>query len=168
LRTEEAYAGWVRRFILFHNKRHPAEMGEAEVSREGKIMCLRFMLSCLLLLTFSSCSSASQNASARLKESSTNLDLKYLEPLLLRFIPLIESGFSAQEVGQVVSATKRMKIDEVKKFSFSIRFKATSSTLNIEVRIEDVDAIDIYFFAEPDLAERIAQEIMRFSEEHGL
>ncbi|MDZ4802672.1 MAG: phage integrase N-terminal SAM-like domain-containing protein, partial [Bryobacteraceae bacterium] len=33
LRTEEAYVGWVRRFILFHNKRHPAEMGEAEINR---------------------------------------------------------------------------------------------------------------------------------------
>ena len=33
LRTEEAYVGWVRRFILFHNKRHPAEMGEPEINQ---------------------------------------------------------------------------------------------------------------------------------------
>ena len=32
-RTEEAYRGWVRRFILFHGKRHPAMMGEPEVAR---------------------------------------------------------------------------------------------------------------------------------------
>lgn len=31
LRTEEAYAGWVRRFILFHAKRHPRDMGACEV-----------------------------------------------------------------------------------------------------------------------------------------
>ncbi len=31
LRTEEAYLGWIRRFILFHDKRHPKEMGAAEV-----------------------------------------------------------------------------------------------------------------------------------------
>lgn len=31
-RTEEAYIGWIRRFILFHRKRHPAEMGGTEVS----------------------------------------------------------------------------------------------------------------------------------------
>ena len=30
-RTEEAYAGWIRRFVIFHRKRHPAEMGDAEV-----------------------------------------------------------------------------------------------------------------------------------------
>jgi len=33
IRTEEAYVGWIRRFILFHNKRHPAEMGESEVNQ---------------------------------------------------------------------------------------------------------------------------------------
>ena len=31
-RTEQAYSGWVRRFILFHGKRDPAEMGEAEIT----------------------------------------------------------------------------------------------------------------------------------------
>lgn len=32
LRTEQAYIGWIRRFILFHGKRHPREMAEAEVT----------------------------------------------------------------------------------------------------------------------------------------
>jgi integron integrase len=30
-RTEEAYVAWVRRFILFHGKRHPKKMGAIEV-----------------------------------------------------------------------------------------------------------------------------------------
>jgi len=30
-RTEEAYAGWVRRYIMFHGMRHPEQMGEAEI-----------------------------------------------------------------------------------------------------------------------------------------
>ena len=30
-RTEQAYVGWVRRFIIFHKRRHPASMGAAEV-----------------------------------------------------------------------------------------------------------------------------------------
>src|SRR4026207_768132 len=33
LRTEKAYVGWIRRYILFHDKRHPAEMGAAEITR---------------------------------------------------------------------------------------------------------------------------------------
>jgi integron integrase len=31
IRTEQSYVAWIRRFILFHDKRHPAEMGTAEV-----------------------------------------------------------------------------------------------------------------------------------------
>lgn len=31
IRTEAAYLDWVKRFILFHGKRHPADMGAAEV-----------------------------------------------------------------------------------------------------------------------------------------
>jgi hypothetical protein len=33
LRTEQTYLSWIKRFILFHNKRHPREMGEAEVGQ---------------------------------------------------------------------------------------------------------------------------------------
>jgi integron integrase len=32
-RTEKAYVGWVRRFVLFHGKRHPREMGAEDVTR---------------------------------------------------------------------------------------------------------------------------------------
>ncbi len=44
IRTEDAYVDWVRRFILFHGKRHPADMGAREVEAflthlavEGKV-----------------------------------------------------------------------------------------------------------------------------------
>jgi Phage integrase, N-terminal SAM-like domain len=43
-RTEQTYVDWIRRFILFHGKRHPIEMAEAEVTafltylaREGNV-----------------------------------------------------------------------------------------------------------------------------------
>lgn len=31
LSTERAYVGWIRRFILFHNKQHPSELAEEEI-----------------------------------------------------------------------------------------------------------------------------------------
>ena len=44
IRTEEAYVDWIRRFILFHHKRHPREMGAPEITSflthlavEGKV-----------------------------------------------------------------------------------------------------------------------------------
>jgi Phage integrase, N-terminal SAM-like domain len=33
LRTEEAYVQWIRRFIIFHHKRHPQEMGVEEINQ---------------------------------------------------------------------------------------------------------------------------------------
>ena len=32
LRTEQVYVDWIKRFILFHGKRHPDEMAEPEVT----------------------------------------------------------------------------------------------------------------------------------------
>jgi hypothetical protein len=32
IRTEKAYIGWIKRYIYFHNKRHPKDMGAAEIN----------------------------------------------------------------------------------------------------------------------------------------
>ena len=32
-RTEKAYVHWIKRYIFFHNKRHPAEMAEPEIAQ---------------------------------------------------------------------------------------------------------------------------------------
>jgi integron integrase len=44
MRTEKAYVGWIRRYILFHGKRHPETMAEPEIgaflsslATEGKV-----------------------------------------------------------------------------------------------------------------------------------
>lgn len=31
IRTEDTYVDWVRRFVLFHAKRHPRDLGAAEI-----------------------------------------------------------------------------------------------------------------------------------------
>ena len=31
IRTEQSYVDWIKRYIFFHDKRHPAEMGEPEI-----------------------------------------------------------------------------------------------------------------------------------------
>ena len=32
-RTEKSYIHWIKRYIFFHNKRHPMEMSNAEVEK---------------------------------------------------------------------------------------------------------------------------------------
>ena len=48
LRTEEAYVYWARAFIRFHDLRHPAEMGKAEI--EAYLMWLEINESDPLIL----------------------------------------------------------------------------------------------------------------------
>jgi len=47
IRTEQSYVDWVRRFVLFHGKRHPRDLGATEVEAflstpqggiEGKVL----------------------------------------------------------------------------------------------------------------------------------
>jgi site-specific recombinase XerD len=33
IKTEQSYVGWIKRYIFFHNKRHPIEMGKAEIEQ---------------------------------------------------------------------------------------------------------------------------------------
>jgi len=33
IRTEETYVSWIKRYIYFHNKRHPKDMGEKEIKQ---------------------------------------------------------------------------------------------------------------------------------------
>jgi len=48
LRTEQAYVGWIRRFILASGKRHPRDIGGSEVERflsslavQGRVAAMR-------------------------------------------------------------------------------------------------------------------------------
>ncbi len=49
IRTEEAYTNWIKRYILFHDKKHPAEMGENEINQfltHLRILPVDLMIGC--------------------------------------------------------------------------------------------------------------------------
>ena len=33
IRTEQAYLAWIKKFILYHNKKHPKDMGAPEINQ---------------------------------------------------------------------------------------------------------------------------------------
>jgi hypothetical protein len=52
-RTEKTYVAWIKRYIFFHGKRHPVEMGAPEVTRfltwlatDGKVAASRRAMKC--------------------------------------------------------------------------------------------------------------------------
>ena len=46
LRTEESYIQWIKRFIIFHNKRHPNEMSEVEINQFLSHLAVKKECSC--------------------------------------------------------------------------------------------------------------------------
>jgi Phage integrase, N-terminal SAM-like domain len=45
LRTEEAYISWIKRFILFHGKRHPLNMGKEEITQFLSVLAVHRQVS---------------------------------------------------------------------------------------------------------------------------
>lgn len=45
VKTERAYVIWIKRFILFHRKRHPAEMAETEIRKFLSDLAVRLNVS---------------------------------------------------------------------------------------------------------------------------
>ncbi len=42
IRTEQAYVSWIKRFILFHDKKHPSEMGKQEIESFLSYLVMNF------------------------------------------------------------------------------------------------------------------------------
>jgi integron integrase len=79
-RTERAYVAWIRRYIVFHGKRHPVDMGAAEVST---------FLSYLAVEGKVSASTQNQALAALLflYDSTLGIDLPWLEDLVRAATP---------------------------------------------------------------------------------
>ncbi|MBN1355998.1 integron integrase [bacterium] len=44
-KTEQTYLGWIKKYILFHDKRHPSEMGEKEINKYLTYLALKVKVS---------------------------------------------------------------------------------------------------------------------------
>jgi site-specific recombinase XerD len=96
-RTEKAYVGWIRRFIVFHGKRHPREMGPVEITR--------FLSS--LAVGHVSASTQNQALAALLFLYRTVLerDVPWLDDLVrARQAPRLPVVLSRHEVGSLLAA----------------------------------------------------------------
>jgi len=82
-RTEETYVGWIKRFIFFHDKRHPAEMGEAEIA------------------AFLSSLASESHVSASTQNQAFNALLFLYQQVLQKKIGLIEGVVRAKRPGRL-------------------------------------------------------------------
>jgi hypothetical protein len=109
-----------------------------------------------------------QGEKMNLEEASMNFDSENVRPFLERLKPMIEFGFSDNEISQVQKWMDGLKVDDEKELEFPIKYHGEKSVLRVRVFMDDVDSPNVYFFTHPQLAREISQEIGKFAEEHGL
>lgn len=100
LRTEQTYLHWAKRFILFHGKRHPQEMGETEVGA---------FLSHLAVSRHVSPSTQNQalNALVFLYKQVLGRPLEQIEGVVrAKKLPKLPVVLTMAEVGQVLNGLK--------------------------------------------------------------
>lgn len=99
LRTEECYTQWIRRFIFFHGKRHPRDMGAAE---------LELFLGHLAVKGHVSASTQNQalNAIVFLYRDVLEIELGRLDAVRARRPKLLPVVLSAVEVAKVLAGVE--------------------------------------------------------------
>ncbi len=99
-RTEKAYVAWIRRYILFHRKRHPLDMGAPEITR---------FLSALAVDLNVAASTPNQALSALLflYREVLDLDVAWLDELVRAKRPIrLPIVLTREEVGAVLSRSR--------------------------------------------------------------
>jgi hypothetical protein len=95
----------------------------------------------------------------KLEETSVNLDMEQLEPLLRNISSLIERGFAEDEIREVCELAEEMEVEQEKRLGFPIQFGREETALRIKIFMDDEESPDLYFFAPPKLIEKIEKII---------
>jgi integron integrase len=94
--TIETYTGWMRRYILFHHKRHPREMNERDVETFLSAMAMQGKVS-------ASTQNQAFSALLYLYRDVLNIDLNDVDALRARKPKRVPVVFSVNEVGRVLN-----------------------------------------------------------------
>jgi len=129
LRTEQSYLGWIKRFILFHDKRHPREMGAVEVEA---------FLTWLAVEGRVSASTQGQALAALLflYKQVLGVDLPWLDEVVRAKRPQrLPTVLTPEEVGAVLA-----QIDGVQKLMAELLYGTGMRLMEcLRLRVKDVD-----------------------------
>ncbi|MGV8961449.1 MAG: integron integrase [Stenotrophomonas sp.] len=130
IRTEQAYLGWIRRFILANGKRHPSEMGAQEVES---------FLSLLATERDVSASTQNQALSALLflYRQVLDIDLPWMEEVVRakrpRRLPVV---LSPEEVACLLTAMPDGNLDLMARLLYGTGMRLMEC---LRLRVKDVD-----------------------------
>ena len=129
IRTEETYIQWIKRFIFFHNKRHPKEMGEKEV---------RSFLTHLAVDKHVSASTQNQALSAILflYKRVLEIELEWIDDVVRakrpKYLPVVLSRDEVKKLLNVMSGTNGLIV----KLLYGTGMRLMEA---VRLRVQDVD-----------------------------
>lgn len=130
LRTEQAYIGWIRRYIIHHGKRHPRDMGKAEVEA---------FLTALAVERDVSAATQSQALAAILFLYREVLEqpLPWLDEVTRAKRPArLPSVLSVEEVGRLLGAVDDVRMELVVRLLYGTGMRLLEG---LRLRVKDVD-----------------------------
>ena len=128
-KTEEAYSGWIKRFILFHNKHHPNEMGAEEIKAYIKYLAVQQQVS-------SSTQNQALNAILYLYKNVIKQEIKFVDGLSyvkrIKHLPVVYSKNEAQAILNQLEGVNQL---------FVKLLYGTGMRLNegLRLRVKDID-----------------------------
>lgn len=127
--TERAYSSWIRKFIVFNGKRHPAEMGEPEINRFLTHLATRIHVS-------ASTQSQALSAILFLYKEVIKKDIDRLEGVVRAKKPLrLPVVLTPAEVGRLMS-----QLDGVPRLMASLLYGAGLRLMECaRLRVKDID-----------------------------
>jgi site-specific recombinase XerD len=99
LKPEESYVGWYRRYVLWHGKKHPAEMGAAEVDAFLTHLAVERKLA-------ASSQNQALNALVFLYREVLKVDLKGVDARRAKYTKRLLTVLTQAEVAELLKAVK--------------------------------------------------------------
>lgn len=92
-------------------------------------------------------------------ETSVEMDSVKIRVLLGALGQKVTSGLAEAQIAEVENDFSALQRDGTKERTYPVVFKGESSELRIQIRKEDVDAVELHFQGEPALVEEIQNTI---------
>jgi hypothetical protein len=105
--------------------------------------------------------------SAGASEASMNFDANMVGPFLER-LSALSIGLGPAEIDQVLKVVDEMEVDDERALQFKVKHEGQKVPMTVSVFKDDVDAVDLYFFAPRKLVEEINKLMRIFSAENGI
>jgi len=129
IRTEQSYISWIKRFIIYHNKRHPKEMGRLQIEAFLTYLAVKRKVS-------ASTQNQALNAILFLYRQVLFIDLPWLEDVTRAKKPVrLPVVLSVSEVGDILAS-----LDGVKCLVAQLLYGTGMRLMEcLRLRVKDID-----------------------------